>query len=329
MGVFLPNRVVGASSELYLLTSKSPLKQKHLEWGTQPNAHQQSPSRYNENMIRSIVFPRVLGKSLPELQPALDLFRALGFTPGNQWHEGGSHGIEMLAPSGGVELIAASDSPSVDATVEVSDADAAWAIAKKLGVKIQREIGDTPYGARLFEVEVSGLRIGFLTYAKKSSDSHGLEGRLDATGKSFALVVSRFNSFITERLLDGAVQALRQCGTKPENITIVHVPGAFEIPAAARQLAETRRYHAIVCIGCLLRGDTLHYEVIANEVTRGVGQSAQETGVPHAFGVLTCDTLQQAIDRAGLKAGNKGFEAGLAAVEMAGLREQVAAGGKR
>ena len=97
-------------------------------------------------------------------------------------------------------------------------------------------------------------------------------------------------------------------------------PGAFEIPAAARQLAETGSYHAIICIGCLLRGDTLHYEVIANEVTRGVGQSAQETGVPHAFGVLTCDTLEQAIDRAGLKAGNKGFEAALAAVEMASLR---------
>jgi 6,7-dimethyl-8-ribityllumazine synthase len=280
-------------------------------------------------MIRSILFPRLLGKSLPDLQPALDLFRALGFAPGNEWHERGSHGLEMLAPRGGVEFIAAADPPSVDAMVEVSDADAAWAIAKKLGVKMQREIGDTPYGARLFEVAVSGLRIGFLTYAKKPGDSHGLEGRLDASGKRFALVVSRFNSFITERLLDGTLQALRQCGANSENLTIVHVPGAFEIPVAARHLAETKRYHAIVCIGCLLRGDTLHYEVIANEVTRGVGQSAQETGVPHAFGVLTCDTLQQAIDRAGLKAGNKGFEAGLAAVEMACLRSQVASGGKR
>ena len=137
------------------------------------------------------------------------------------------------------------------------------------------------------------------------------------------MVVSRFNSFITDRLLDGALHALRQCGAKPEDITIVHVPGAFEIPSAARQLAETGRYHAIVCIGCLLRGDTLHYEVIANEATRGVGQSAQDTGIPHAFAVLTCDTLQQAIDRAGLKAGNKGFEAGLAVVEMACLRQAI------
>ena len=275
-------------------------------------------------MIRSIVFPRVVGKSLEELQPALELFRALGFAPGNEWNESGNHGIEMLAPRGGIEFLAAADAPSVDAMVEVSDADGACQIARKLGVTIRREIGDTPYGARLFEVEVSGLRIGFLTYAKKAGESRGLEAPLNAAGKQFAIVASRFNSFITERLLDGALLALRQCGANPDDITIVQVPGAFEIPAAARQLAQSGRYHAIVCIGCLLRGGTLHYEVIANEVTRGVGQSAQETGVPHAFGVLTCDTLEQAIDRAGLKAGNKGFEAGLAAVEMASLRQQVA-----
>jgi len=303
-------------------------------------------------MIRSIVFPRLLGKSLDDLQPALKLFRALGFEPGDEWHKGGSHGIEILAPSGGIEFIAAPDAPPVDATVEVSDADAAYEIVKKLSptlspragdkdgapkadkdgvpaVKIQREIGDTPYGSRLFEVEVSGLRIGFLTHAKKPGETRGLEGKLDARGKRFALVVSRFNSFITERLLDGAVQALRQCGTKASDITIAHVPGAFEIPSAARQLSETKRHDAVICIGCLLRGDTLHYEVIANEVTRGVGQSAQETGVPHAFAVLTCDTLQQAIDRAGLKAGNKGFDAGLAAVEMASLREAVAKRSRR
>jgi 6,7-dimethyl-8-ribityllumazine synthase len=275
-------------------------------------------------MIRSIVFPRVAGRSLDDLRPALELFRALGFAAGNEWHEGGNHGIEMLAPAGGIEFIAAPDAAAVDAMVEVSDADAAWHIARQLGVTVRRDIGDTPYGARLFEIEVAGLRVGFLTYARKPGESRAAEGKLNAAGKRFAAVVSRFNSFITERLLDGALQALRQCGANADDITIVRVPGAFEIPAAARQLAETRRYDAIVCLGCLLRGDTLHYEVIANEVTRGVGQSAQETGVPHAFGVLTCETLEQAIDRAGLKTGNKGFEAGLAAVEMASLRELVA-----
>ena len=106
-------------------------------------------------------------------------------------------------------------------------------------------------------------------------------------------------------------------------IQIVRVPGAFEIPSAARTLAETKKYDAIICLGCLLRGDTAHYDVIVNEVTRGIGQSSQETGVPHAFGVLTCDTLEQAIDRAGLKMGNKGFEAALAAVEMASLRATI------
>lgn len=104
----------------------------------------------------------------------------------------------------------------------------------------------------------------------------------------------------------------------------MRVPGAFEIPSASRMLALTGKYDAIICIGCLLRGDTAHYDVIVNEVTRGIGQSAQETGVPHAFGVLTCDTLEQAVDRAGLKMGNKGFEAALAAVEMANLKKTVA-----
>ena len=112
-------------------------------------------------------------------------------------------------------------------------------------------------------------------------------------------------------------------GAKKKDVVLVRVPGAFEIPSAARTLAETRKYDAILCLGCLLRGDTAHYDVIVNEVTRGIGQSAQETGVPHAFGVLTCDTLEQAVDRAGLKMGNKGFEAALAAVEMANLKKAV------
>jgi 6,7-dimethyl-8-ribityllumazine synthase len=112
-------------------------------------------------------------------------------------------------------------------------------------------------------------------------------------------------------------------GANEEDIQIIRVPGAFEIPSAARTLAQTKKYDAIICLGCLLRGDTAHYDVIVNEVARGIGQSAQETGVPHAFGVLTCENLEQAIDRAGLKMGNKGFEAALAAVEMANLTDEV------
>jgi 6,7-dimethyl-8-ribityllumazine synthase len=150
-----------------------------------------------------------------------------------------------------------------------------------------------------------------------------VEGGLSAAGRRFAIVVSRFNAFITERLFQSAHDGLLRSGAKKRDIVLVRVPGAFEIPLAARTLAETRKYDAILCIGCLLRGDTTHYDVIVNEVTRGIGQSAQETGVPHAFGVLTCETLEQAIDRAGLKMGNKGFEAALAAVEMANLKRAV------
>jgi len=150
-----------------------------------------------------------------------------------------------------------------------------------------------------------------------------LEGGINAAGKRFAIVVSRFNEFITQRLLVSASDGLLRMGARVKDIDVARVPGAFEIPSAARTLAETKKYDAIICIGCLLRGDTAHYDVIVNEVTRGIGQSAQETGVPHAFGVLTCDTLEQAIDRAGLKMGNKGFEAAMAAVEMANLREGV------
>lgn len=150
-----------------------------------------------------------------------------------------------------------------------------------------------------------------------------LAGNLHASGLRFGIVVSRFNEFITDRLLRSAYDGLFRSGARENDIEIVRVPGSFEIPSAARTLAETKKYDAIICLGCLIRGDTAHYDVIVNEVTRGIGQSAQETGVPHAFGVLTCENLEQAIDRAGLKMGNKGFEAALAAIEMANLKEAV------
>jgi 6,7-dimethyl-8-ribityllumazine synthase len=163
----------------------------------------------------------------------------------------------------------------------------------------------------------------FVVEPLPESDLAALEGSLSASGKRFAIVVSRFNAFITERLLLSAVDGLMRSGAARKDIDLVRVPGAFEIPLAARKLAETGKYDAILCLGCLLRGDTAHYDVIVNEVTRGIGQSAQETGVPHAFGVLTCANLEQAIDRAGLKMGNKGFEAALAAVEMASLKQAI------
>ena len=154
--------------------------------------------------------------------------------------------------------------------------------------------------------------------------AHEHQGSLDASGRRFAIVVSRFNEFITERLLKSAVEALRKCGASDDDIDIARVPGAFEVPSAARTLAETKQFDAIVCLACIIRGETTHYEHLATEVTRGVGQSAQDTGVPHAYGILTCEDLEQAIDRAGLKSGNKGWDAALSAVEMASLKKQIA-----
>jgi 6,7-dimethyl-8-ribityllumazine synthase len=159
--------------------------------------------------------------------------------------------------------------------------------------------------------------------AEEEIRKKALAGKLNAARFRFAIVVSRFNEFITERLLRSAYDGLLRSGAVEKDITIVRVPGSFEIPSAARTLAETGKYDAVICLGCLLRGDTAHYDVIVNEVTRGIGQSAQETGVPHAFGVLTCETLEQAIDRAGLKMGNKGFEAARSAVEMANLKKAI------
>jgi 6,7-dimethyl-8-ribityllumazine synthase len=158
-----------------------------------------------------------------------------------------------------------------------------------------------------------------------------IRGDWKAKGLRFAVVVSRFNSFITDRLLAGALDALERAGAEAAQIEVVRVPGSFEIPLAAKKLGEAGRHDAVICIGCILRGETSHFEYIAAEVARGISLAQMDTGVPMIFCVLTCDSLEQAIDRAGLKSGNKGFEAGLAAVEMASLARKLAprAAGKR
>ncbi|MGC2197829.1 MAG: 6,7-dimethyl-8-ribityllumazine synthase [Terriglobales bacterium] len=206
--------------------------------------------------------------------------------------------------------------------LEVSNPDDVFAIAQKKGLKVLMDSASPKTGERSFSLALPG-EIIVTVHGKPEALPPGAEGELKAGGKRFAIVVSRFNAFITERLLQGALDGLRRTGARNEDIEIMRVPGSFEIPAAARVLAEGGKFDAIICLGCLLRGDTAHYDVIVNECARGIGQSAQETGVPHAFGVLTCDTLEQAIDRAGLKMGNKGLEAALAAVEMASLKTVV------
>jgi 6,7-dimethyl-8-ribityllumazine synthase len=135
--------------------------------------------------------------------------------------------------------------------------------------------------------------------------------------------VSRFNSFITERLAAAAVDALERAGAGSGDVDVVHVPGAFELPLAAKKLAATGKYNALIAIGCVLRGETSHYDYVCSETARGLQLAQMDTGLPIIFCVLTCDTLEQAIDRAGLKGGNKGFEAGLAAIEMARLSQKL------
>ena len=150
-----------------------------------------------------------------------------------------------------------------------------------------------------------------------------IDGGLSGRGLRFAVAVSRFNSFITERLLSAALDALERAGANGPDVAVVHVPGAFELPLTAKKLALTGRYDALIAIGCVLRGETAHYDYVCSETSRGLQLAQMDTGVPIIFCVLTCDTLEQAIDRAGLKGGNKGFEAGLAAIEMAQLSRKL------
>ncbi len=152
-----------------------------------------------------------------------------------------------------------------------------------------------------------------------------IDGTLSAAGLRFGVVVSRFNSFITDRLLAAAVNALERAGAGDKDVDIVHVPGAFELPLAAKKLAATGKYDALIAIGCVLRGETTHYDYVCSETARGLQLAQMDSGLPIMFCVLTCDTLEQAIDRAGLKGGNKGFEAGLAAIEMAQLSRKLRA----
>lgn len=153
-----------------------------------------------------------------------------------------------------------------------------------------------------------------------------LEGALDSKGLKFAIVVSRFNSFVTERLLSGALDALSRTGCAEDDIDIVRVPGSWELPVAVKAVAARKRHDAIICLSVVIRGDTPHFDYIAAEAAKGLGQISMEFTVPVAFGVLTTNTLEQAIDRAGAKSGNKGFDAAMSAIETASLLRQLRAG---
>src|SRR5258708_5294223 len=272
-------------------------------------------------MIKGITTVRML-RSAKELKALAELLESLGLERLSEWKSARSHGVPFALPAARLEIIEGKERFPSAAWVEVTDLDSVRERLTKRGTKLVSDIHETNWNSRTLVIEVSkGVTLAF--FQKNQPTEDAIEGDLNAAGMRFAIVVSRWNSFITERLLQGALDSLRRSGCRTRDITVVRVPGAFEIPSQSRTLAETGKFDAIITLGCLIRGETPHYEHISTEVTRGIGQSAQETGVPHTYGVLTCENLEQAIDRAGLKAGNKGFEAAMAAVEMASLKRKT------
>jgi len=285
-------------------------------------------------MIKGLTIVRA-ARSASDFEALESFFAALGFEPGKSWADDQSRGTPFLAPLGSLEFVVGKMPAEPEILIEVTSLDGVHAVAEGWAVKANASrmspsrispIAATHWNSRVFTVEpVPGMVVGFW---ESENAHHGkpvaIEGDLSAAGMRFGIVVARWNAVITDRLLNGALDGLLRSGAKRDAIRIVRVPGAWEIPAAARLLAETGQVDAIVTLGVLLRGETAHYEAIYNEVSRGIGQSQQETGVPHSFGVLTCETLEQALDRAGLKAGNKGFEAALAAIEMTDIKRKIA-----
>jgi 6,7-dimethyl-8-ribityllumazine synthase len=287
-------------------------------------------------MIKGISFLRPAGT--PQVYDRLaSFFSALGFAAGKGWQQQDSRGAAFLAPLGNLEFVDGEFPPTADMLVEVTALDAVhqaaetWLRAQGGDPAVSRlaPITETNWKSRIFTVEPEpGFAFSFWAWTDPLKGKPvALEGDLCADGMKFAIVVARWNAVITDRLLDAALDALLRSGASRADIQVVRVPGAWEIPAAARTIANEGKVDAIITLGCLLRGETAHYEAIYNEVSRGIGQSQQETGVPHTFGVLTCETLEQALNRAGIKAGNKGFEAATAAIEMVSLRRKLQTGG--
>jgi 6,7-dimethyl-8-ribityllumazine synthase len=292
-------------------------------------------------MIKGITFARRF-HSATDFERLASFFAALGLEPSQSWQSAASD-RSFVAPFGSLELIHATQSTeatskaplrgtSCDIYIEVTSLDSIWQVTENWikanpsnEVSTATGIADTDWDARIFTASL--LPNYSVTFWEWNNPLKGkplaVEGDLSAEGMRFAVVVARWNSVITDRLLQGSLDALYRSGAKKADIEILRVPGAWEIPSAARKLADAGGFDAIITLGVLLRGETAHYEAIYTEVSRGIGQSQQETGIPHAFGVLTCETLSQALDRAGLKAGNKGFEAACAAIEMASLHRKI------
>ncbi len=288
-------------------------------------------------MIKGISFLRRAGSaSAYDRVPAF--LAALGFAPGSGWSDdSGNRAASFSAPLARLEIVDGPAQYPVDLFVEVTSLDTvhqaaeAWLRAQWGEAAATRlsPIEETHWKSCMFTVEPEpGFTLAFWAWSDPLQGKPvAVEGDLSAEGMKFAIVVARWNAVITDRLLEGALDALLRSGANRAGIEVVRVPGSWEIPAAARTIANRGDVDAVVALGCLLRGETAHYEAIYNEVARGIGQSQQETGIPHSFGVLTCETLEQALHRAGIKAGNKGFEAAVAAIEMVSLRRKLQQGG--
>jgi len=271
-----------------------------------------------------------------EFESLTSLFSALGFEQGKGWQDAQGRGVAFIAPIGNLEFVTGRPPAVPPILVEVTQLDhihalvERWLLAHHRTEEVPKLLSPaepTHWNSRLFTAQLTPeLKLGFWQSENPlHNQPNALEGDLSAANMRFAIVTTRWNTVITDRLLQGSLDALHRSGAAKSDIEIVRVPGAWEVPSAARTLAESKKFDAIITLGCLLRGETAHYEAIYNEVARGIGQSQQETGVPHAFGVLTCETLEQALDRAGLKAGNKGFEAAIAAIEMVSIQRKLAA----
>jgi len=286
-------------------------------------------------MIKGITYVQPAGPdpgNTSAFQTLTGFFSALGFEQGKGWQQDDARGASFLAPIGNLEFVSGRPPAVPSVLIEALHLEDVHQVAKQWlaarspeAAATLSEISPTHWNSRLFTVEpVPGMVFGFW---QSTDPLHGkpaaIEGDLIATGYRFAIVAARWNAVITDRLLQGALDALVRSGVQRSDIKIVRVPGAWEIPSAARTIAERKNVDAIITLGCLLRGETAHYEAIYNEVARGIGESQQATGVPHTFGVLTCETLEQALDRAGIKAGNKGFEAAIAAIEMVSLTRKL------
>jgi 6,7-dimethyl-8-ribityllumazine synthase len=282
-------------------------------------------------VIKSITILRK-AETPAEYKSLSALLESLGFERGREWKNAAGAGGKVTcgtafhAPMGAIEILERMPEDGGDIWVEASDVEAVHRQAKKAAGGKVSEIAATNWKSRYFVLQAAGLKVTFWQSDEPEKfPSQTIEGELNARGGRFGIVVSRFNSFITERLLQGALDALHRTGAKDRDIEIMRVPGAFEVPIGARKLAQSKKVDAVICLGILLRGETSNYEHISAEVARGIGQAAQDTGVPCAYGMLTCDTLEQAIDRAGLKMGNKGFEAAVSAVEMVALGKKLKA----